>query len=109
MKNRNLVQRRIRNRYSKMPHKIFNMGLPAPLAYTYLYLLSLTEDKNPSLSDICKKINISRPTAIRYIKILEKIGFIKRIGRDAKRRTAYELIDVSLWHVENNIVENENV
>ena len=104
MKNKKLLQSQIKNNYTKLPNKIFNLGIPPQLALVYLYLISLPEDFNPSIKNICDKVMISRPTAMKHLKWLQGCGMIKRIskGNNYKHKVSvYELCPITTWSIPN--------
>jgi hypothetical protein len=102
MKNKKLLQNSIKGHYTKIPNKLFELGLPPQLASVYVYLISLPEDFNPSITNICNKVRISRPTAMKHLRWLEGCNMIKRISKGnnlSHKISMYELRPINEWSV----------
>ena len=46
--------------------------------YKYLYL---HDDQTVLIKDICEATRLSKPTVIKYVRWLEKLGLIKKSGK----------------------------
>ena len=84
--------------YTKTITKIFYRGLDSISISLYVYLCSCTEKFNPSVTTIAKRLQISRPTVIKRLQILQWHNIIrcKTVGTSYKS-TVYEFLPPEDW------------
>lgn len=97
MRNKNKLNA-LKKAYFKVPNKIMEMGLSSTAIALYSYLAKQPEDFNPSVSIIAKSLNISKPTAVKYLKELKDRNIIHcyEPGRE-NVISKYEFIKVEDW------------
>mgnify|MGYP001565504065 CR=1 FL=1 len=77
MRNRNLINK-LKTRYTKIPNKIFQLGLSPISICIYCLLCSYSEEFKPTLGNISKAIGIHRNTVCRAMKELCVMGVIRK-------------------------------
>lgn len=101
MKNKNLFFKHLSKNYTKFPNKMFRLDPVAPLGLIgfYLFLLSLPEEFNPSITFLSNYLLISKTTATKYLQELENRNMIKKIfqGRFTKTNDVYEFTKPIDW------------
>lgn len=102
MKNKDSLHKHLKNNYTKLPNKIFKLGLPAQCIGFYAFLISLPEDFNPSITFLQRRLKLSRKTIIKYLDFLEALGIIKKVFQgNSTTRSLYEIVPTSQWKTEN--------
>jgi predicted AAA+ superfamily ATPase len=98
MKNKENLHKYLKNNYTKLPNKIFKLGLPTQCIGFYAFLISLPEDFNPSIKFIENRLRLSKKTVIKYFEYLEALNIVKKLTQgNVKTRSTYELIPSSEW------------
>lgn len=88
----------MKKNYFKVPTKINRIGLPPFSILIYTYMASLPEEANPSLTNICKILRISRPTVVKYIKELTDRNVINQYEKgDIGRVSKYSFTNPKDW------------
>lgn len=97
MKNRSKLSK-LRKRYFKVPNKIHEVGLSAIAIAVYSYLAKMPEDFNPSIGTLAKALNLSKPTALKYLHELKNRNIIKLIKPGGENTISeYELTELTEW------------
>jgi len=65
--------------YTKLPNKVYCIGLSLAALALLSYFLFLPEEVNPTVKQICQRFNISKPSVYKYIKELEDKHIIEKI------------------------------
>lgn len=96
MKNRHYVTKsRI---YSKVPNKIYRMGLSVQELSVFLCLTSFDEEENPSIETIARQVNLSNPTVIKSLKNLQESNLIIKYEQGGIHRVSkYEFTRTNKW------------
>lgn len=90
--------KKMRMNYTKVPNKIFKLGLPVIALSIYFLLISLPEDFNPSLGYIAKSLNITKKTVGKYFGVLISCGLISKLIQGTfKSRSIYKLNPPNQW------------
>lgn len=106
MKNKDKMNE-MRKGYFKIPHRITTLGISATGLGLYLWLISHSEEFNPSVSQIRRELSLSRPTVYKYIGELLSCNLIKVKLKGFKgRSTVYELVSPKEW-VKASIIEKK--
>lgn len=97
MRNKDLLNK-LKKNYTKIPMKLYQMDLPALAIALYCLLSSLPESFNPSLGFLKNKLFLSKPTVLKYLKILEARNIIKKyyVG-GINNISKYEFIKPDKW------------
>lgn len=97
MRNKNILNKLKRN-YYKVPTKIHQMGLNSTSISLYYLLASFAEEFNPSIRFLQKKLDLSRPTVIKYLKILETKNIIRKYHQGGQNDlNKYEFVNPGEW------------
>ena len=100
MKNRNKLTKEFlkeKESSSPIPAKLFDLGLDSCELSILVYFITCGETFNPSLSLVQRKVNVSRPTAIRAIKSLIDRGIISHAGYGMNGTKLYKFNEPKNW------------
>ena len=97
-KAKNEMNKRVKGQYIKLPNKIFDMKLDVNALAIYILFLKDSENFNPSNGYIQGTLGISKPTVIKYKKLLESRNMIRKIVKGGLGRISkYELVMPKDW------------
>lgn len=98
MKGNQLMNKTIKKNFFKVPNRIFEYGLSPNAFLIYSEFVSQSEEFNPSVSYLCKKLKMSRATIHRSIQELLDRNFINCIEKGGLGRLSkYELVHPKYW------------
>lgn len=90
---------KLKKNYFKIPNRIFDMGLEATAIAMYCYLAKQPEDFNPAISVIARNLKVSKPTVVKYMKVLQNRNIIKQYEQGRERVISkYEFISSNEWN-----------
>lgn len=97
MKNKNRFNG-LRKNYFKVPLNLFSLDLSINAIGLYVFLSSCSEEFNPSVSFLSKKLKVSRNTVYKYLSELQKTNVISisMKGREGET-TRYQFCPPSEW------------
>lgn len=97
-KNKSIMTKELKKDFTKVPNRIFKMGL-SPIAITiYIVYCMYSDDFHPSTPYLCKLLNLSKPTILRYKKELRDRNLIQLFYKGGLGKTSkYKLIKPDLW------------
>lgn len=98
MKNKFLISKS--KGFTKLPTKIFNIGLDVYSGFLYCTLFSCSETFNPSKQWTSEKLKISRPRLNKAFKVLLDKNIIKCLRQGKHHLKAiYSFVEVKDWIV----------
>ena len=99
MKNKEKMNGLSKN-YFKVPLTIFDLNLNIATIGLYSFLLSCSEEFNPSISFLKKKLKISRNTVYKHIEELKNRNIITVVVPSSEGQIAkYKLNNPSEWKI----------
>ena len=97
MLNRNKFSK-LKKNYTKIPNKIFEIGLSSTGISLFCYLAKVPDNFNPSVGVIARSLKISKTTAIKYIQELKDRNIIKLVKQGGQNTLSeYEFVDIQGW------------
>lgn len=92
----------LNDRFFKVPNAVFELNLKSSELIVLMYMLRCADIKTrrcfPSYTDITEKCRVSRETAIKSVKALERAGLIVKVAKGysgefgVKRANTYEVL-----------------
>jgi len=84
--------------YTKIVTKIFHIGLSNNVISVYCYLCSCKEEYHPSINQICKILQLSRPTVMKILRVLQQRKIlVKEKPGNSFSSTKYRFLPPDNW------------
>lgn len=91
---------KLKKTYTKIPNKIYHIGLSSNAIFLFSVLASLPEDFNPSVYYLAKRVYWSRNTVYKYLNELINSNILILVTPASEGQIAtYKFSEISDWYI----------